>query len=462
MPISARDHRTPTAPAMQAVARALAAAFLAGETTAVELRARGSRVLGRKWPWLNGLVREILLACGEDLRPANRDEIVRTILKFEPFRAAFADDARVPEVRAHFPVHATMGVPPRPLQHLAVPALATPGDLARWLGLAPNELDWFADTAGWGSRSACEQLRHYRYQWRQKANGGVRLLEVPKIRLRAIQRQILRDILARIPTHAAAHGCVPGRSAATNAAGHAGQAIVLRLDLADFFTSISGARIDAVFRTLGYPPETARYLAGLTTHCAPAAAVDTVPTDPYASPEARQALRTWARQFKSRHLPQGAPTSPALANLCAYRLDLRMTGAAESIAGNYTRYVDDLFISGGIESTPHAGRFALMAYSIILEEGFAPNVRKTKIMTRARAQRVTGLVVNERPNLARRDFDRLKATLTNCVRHGPASQNHASHPDYRAHLLGRLAYLQQVNPARGTRLRALFDAIRWD
>jgi hypothetical protein len=324
------------------------------------------------------------------------------------------------------------------------------------------ELDWFADPAGWGGRATATKLRHYDYRWLQKPSGGARLIEAPKSRLREIQRRILHEILDRVPSHDAAHGCVGGRSALTNARLHAGRAMVLRLDLTDFFASIRVARVHALFATLGYPAETARYLTGLTTHCAPHSVVGAVPVDRDTPVPARQAVRQQARRFLARHLPQGAPTSPTLANLCAYRLDLRLAGAAQSSGARYSRYVDDLILSTDDPSRAKAMRIALMAYTIVLEEGFAPNVRKTHVMPRAAAQRVTGLTINDRPNLRRVDIDRLKATLTNCVRHGPATQNRQDHPNFRAHLLGRLAYLDQVNPARGARLRALFERIRWD
>ena len=71
------------------------------------------------------------------------------------------------------------------------------------------------------------------------------------------------------------------------------------------------------------------------------------------------------------------------------------------------------------------------------------------------------MVVNERRNLDRRTLDVLKATLTNCVRTGPAAQNRAGHPDFRAHLLGRLAWVSAVAPDKAARLRAIFDQIDW-
>ena len=103
-----------------------------------------------------------------------------------------------------------------------------------------------------------------------------------------------------------------------------------------------------------------------------------------------------------------------------------------------------------------------MVQGIILEEGFVPNWRKTRMAPASTSQRVTGLVVNDRPNLPRREFDILKAILTNCRRHGPASQNRLGLPDFRAHILGRLSWFQQVNAERGERLKLLFDQVSWD
>ena len=82
-------------------------------------------------------------------------------------------------------------------------------------------------------------------------------------------------------------------------------------------------------------------------------------------------------------------------------------------------------------------------------------------MRAAARQQVTGIVVNRHPNVSRRSYDTLKATLTNCVRFGAAGQNRAAVSDFRAHLQGRVAHVQQVNPVRGRKLKILFDQIRW-
>ena len=77
------------------------------------------------------------------------------------------------------------------------------------------------------------------------------------------------------------------------------------------------------------------------------------------------------------------------------------------------------------------------------------NFRKTRVMRQGVRQQLVGLVANQRMNVMRSDFDRLKATLTNCVRQGPASQNRESHPHFRLHLEGRVAFVESINRQKG-------------
>lgn len=162
------------------------------------------------------------------------------------------------------------------------------------------------------------------------------------------------------------------------------------------------------------------------------------------------------------HLPQGAPSSPALANLCSYRADCRLRGLAKSAGVQFTRYADDLAFSGSRDFERHIERFSTHVAAILLEEGFDVNFRKTRVMRHGVRQHLAGVVVNRHMNVMRTDFDRLKATLTNCVRLGPDGQNRERHPAFRSHLEGRVAFIEMINPAKGKRLRAIFEQIRWD
>src|SRR5207249_4803701 len=97
-----------------------------------------------------------------------------------------------------------------------------------------------------------------------------------------------------------------------------------------------------------------------------------------------------------------------------------------------------------------------------LEEGFELNPRKSQFMRRSVRQQLAGVVVNEKPNLKRSEYESLKAILHNCHRFGPASQNRAGHSDFRGYLLGKIAYAAMLNSACGKRLRTQFARIQGD
>jgi RNA-directed DNA polymerase len=286
-------------------------------------------------------------------------------------------------------------------------------------------------------------LRHYHYRVLTKQSGAIRLIEAPKPRLKALQRKILAEILEKIPPHPSVHGFLKGHSIKTFVTPHVAQRVILKMDLEDFFPSISRARVQALFRTMGYPESVADLLGGICTTAAP--------------------HDIWKLRdlYTTPHLPQGAPTSPALANLCTWRVDARLSCLAKSAGAVYTRYADDLAFSGAESFERSADRFSTHVAAILYEEGFSVHHRKTRIMRQGVRQHLAGLVANQSLNVRRSDLDRLKAILTNCIRQGPESQNRESHSHYRLHLQGKVAFVESINPAKGTRLRALFDQIPW-
>jgi RNA-directed DNA polymerase len=412
------------------ILRPLATAFLAGEQSVDKIVARANRTLARAPLWLTPLAERYLLLP----RPRTRDVV-------ELFRA----DINLLRDLPHVSIAEWLSEPPlMTARWEGLPEIPTIGDLAGWLRLLPGDLDWFADLKGLGSRPHVHPpFAHYTYRLLTKTSGSIRLIEAPKTRLKRLQRRILTSILDRIPPHEAAHGFVRGRSIIGFAAPHTGRHILLRIDLQDFFPSFSGARIQAFFRTVGYPESVADLLGGICTNAAP-----------------RAIAPDWI--YRRPHLPQGAPTSPALANACFWRSDCRLAGLARSANARYTRYADDLAFSGGEDFSRHAELFSIHAAAILAEEGFAVNHGKTRIMRQGVRQHLAGVVTNRRLNIARDDFDRLKATLHNCVRHGPAGQNRQSHPAFRENLAGRIAFVESVHPERGSRLRAIFEKIDWD
>lgn len=333
-----------------------------------------------------------------------------------------------------------------------LPEIVHAGALGERLNLDPGSLRWFADTGSFERTAGDENLRHYDYHWIPKRSGGARLLEAPKQNLKHIQRELLRDIVSKIPAHDAAHGFVVDRSIQTFAAPHTGRDWVLRIDLADFFSSVSADRVFGIFHSAGYRREVARLLSGLVTNATPRMVL-----------ASREHDRSVARDARLRapHLPQGAPTSPALANLAAFGLDVRLTALAERFDARYTRYADDLAFSGNGAGRSEVDRLIDIVRTIITEEGFAVNPTKTSVRRSHQRQVLTGLVINEHLNVHRRDIDRLRAELHEAVTKGPAHANRNGHRQYRSHLQGRLGFVQATNPAKARKLWSLFDAIDW-
>lgn len=369
--------------------------------------------------------------------------------------------ADVAAVLADLPgVHLVLVDPPAPTWRWPVEPWGDLAALARGLDLRPGELDWFADRGGWLTRALAGPLHHYRRRWVPTRSGVPRLLETPGPRLQELQHRIGRRVLAHIPVHDAAHGFVRGRSPHTLAAAHAGRAMVVQLDLEGFFSHVTGERVAGLLRAAGYPDAVAATLAGLLVTATPVAVLRGAPvaTDPSAA-TAWERRRRLLDRLAGPHLPQGAPTSPAVANLLTHRLDRRLAGLAAAVGATYGRYADDLVFSGGVR-LPAAGLVTRVT-AIAAEEGFRAHPDKTRIAAAHHRQRVTGLVVNDSPGAARTEYDALRALLHNCAATGPDAQNRAGHPAFRDHLLGRMAWVATGRPTRAARLRELFDAITW-
>lgn len=336
------------------------------------------------------------------------------------------------------------------LDYYGVPHLRTPEEIAAWLQMPIGKVAWLTYRFCENHRPQSAKEAHYHFRWLRKRSGGHRLIESPKKTLREVQTKILREILDRVPVHPACHGFTRGRSIVSNAEPHVGQAIVVKFDLDSFYSSVRQSRVVAIFRSLGYSREAALWLARLTTSAAPGNLK--LPLG--------ESTSIW--RYMPRHLPQGASTSPALANLSAHALDVRLAGLAQAFHAEYTRYADDLTFSGDGKFGGALREFIPLVQQVIRSEGFQSKHAKRRVLRSSRRQNVTGVVVNEKLNAARDEYDRLKAILHNCVQHGPVSQNREQHPNFAAYLRGRIAHVRQLNAARGDKLLKLFARIRWN
>ncbi len=435
---------------------ALAEAFAGGDWQLASLLSRAEARLGKRYRWMPALVKRLLGAIAV-IAPSSaviREFLARDQLLARHYRNAITRGESWPvpfihHLRAEYKA-------PQWLTGDGVSTIANPSQLGLFLGLTPWQIDWFADTFRDQCHQPADPRQHYQYRWLAKRSGGYRLLAAPKSKLKAIQRDILFGILASVPPHSAAHGFRVGHSTRTFVEPHVKQHLVLRMDLRHFFPSIGRAQVTGIFRALGYPEPVAELLARLCTQAVPEFVWKQLARDRSCDDEGERLL------LARYHLPQGAPTSPALANLAAYTLDCRLQGLAQSVGGRYTRYADDLLFSGDEAFARGAQRLTSSIATIAAEEGFQVHHRKTRLMRSGVRQHAAGLVLNEKTNIDRRDYDRLKATLCNCVRHGPASQNRQHHPHFRVALQSHVAYVEQINLERGAKLRTLFEKIKWE
>lgn len=330
--------------------------------------------------------------------------------------------------------------------------IRTRTDLRRLLDLDEGELDWFADRQHRNNRATSARLRHYHY----RIVGRGRLLEIPKPRLMEIQRRLARHVTSALPLSVHAHGGVAGRGVRTATAPHAGHDVLVRFDLETFFAAVGDGRVHSVLRRLDADAEVAALVTGLCTAQVPADILARVQADP-----ARDPANRWrsGRRLAVPHLPQGAPSSPSLANAVAGGLDRRLAALADSYAGQYTRYVDDLLISGN--DLP-VGHLLDAVRTVVRDEGFRLNEAKTLIRRRARRQSALSVVLNDGPTIRRTQLDRLRAVLHNCAVHGPVSQTRDVDFDtFRRRLLGQVSWVNAIDPVRGAQLRAAFDRIAW-
>lgn len=241
---------------------------------------------------------------------------------------------------------------------------------------------------------SAQKLRTFSPRYRRasipKKRGGRRRLDVPERATKNLQRRILHKLLRNLKTHPCAMGFDPGISIAHNAAMHVGQAVVIKLDIKDFFPTTTKERVDQYFRRIGWDAECSALLTELVTH--------------------------------NDSLPQGAPTSPRLSNLVNYVLDCQIERYVLKHKGTYTRYADDITISYPQDWPSYVRGTVQMVRKICRYHGYTVHTRKKlRIVRRHQQQRVTGLVVNDKVGLPREKRRWLRAVEHRLKTRGTAS-----------------------------------------
>ncbi len=325
------------------------------------------------------------------------------------------------------------------LQKNNLPVFDSVKELATQMGLSLTQLRFLA------YHRKVSTICHYHYFSIPKKSGGRRQLAAPKKQLKAAQHWILENILYKIPTHQAVHGFTPQHSIQTNAMPHVGKAVVINLDLKDFFPSISQKRIKGLFTKLGYAEQQATVLSLLCSH----AEIEKFEVDG----------QLYYVQKGERFLPQGSPASPALTNWIAYKLDLRLEGLAKKYGFTYTRYADDLTFSA--TEIDEKKITALLAYveQVVESEGFTLHPDKTHVMRTGSQQKVTGIVVNEKTNIDRKTLHSFRALLHQIDKTGWEGKQWGNSPNIIASVIGFANFVNMVNPTKGQVFKAEIAAL---
>lgn len=323
---------------------------------------------------------------------------------------------------------------PERLTQQGLPHIDTAEALATAMGVSINELRFLSFDR------KISTVSHYQRFLIAKKSGGTRLISAPMPRLKRLQYWILGNILQPLALNDAAHGFISGRSIVSNAAPHVGKKIVINMDLQDFFPTIDYKRIKGLFVHLGYSEQIATILALL---CAEPDR-DRVELDG----------QTYHISQSTRHLPQGAPTSPAISNLICRRLDKRIKGIADKLGFTYTRYADDLTFSfdGKADEIAEITKLLWRVRQVISDEGFVVHPKKTRIMHRHQRQEVTGVVVNEKLSVSRQNLKRFRALLFQIDKDGPEGKTWGQGELFHA-ISGYANYVLMVNPEKGRPLK---------
>ncbi len=325
------------------------------------------------------------------------------------------------------------------LSEAQLPVANTAAELARAMGVPLGELRFLAY-----SREV-STITHYRRFTIPKRTGGERVISAPRARLKKLQHWILEKILAHVPLSPNAHGFVPGRSTVSNATPHLRSAIVINVDLKDFFPTVSYRRVKGLFAKLGYSEEVATVLGLL---CSEPEIVETTLDQ-----------ITYYVARTNRRLPQGAPTSPALTNILCRRLDARIAGYAAKHGYTFTRYADDLTLSTKDKNAKVGSALAFLR-RVTAAEGFAVHPEKVRVVRSGGRQEVTGVVVNEKPGVVRAEMRRFRALLYQIEKDGPAGKHWGAGGDVLEAALGFASYVAMVDPAKGNPLRERVIALR--
>lgn len=338
------------------------------------------------------------------------------------------------------------------LQSLNLPVVFTLGHLASICGVPYDWLD----------KVVKRRTDPYRVFRIRKRSGGYRQICVPHEYLLRVQRWLHGAILKNRRVHSISTAFAPGCDHYTNAQLHSSAKWLVKIDIASFFESVSDRQVYQVFRGIGYPALMAFQFTRLCTRVAAG-------SRKYRQRRWRSHKRATYSRFghtEVGHLPQGAPTSPMLANLVCLQLDPKLQECASQYGCTVTRYADDIVFSALELGRGSASDIIKKTAAILGSLGFVRRHGKTHVATPGSRRTVTGLLVDrDKPRISKEYREKICLHLyharTKTIPEHCRRRKFRSLVGFRAHLDGLITYAEHVEPTFGAKCRAQFQALPW-
>ncbi len=279
-----------------------------------------------------------------------------------------------------------------------------------------------------------DDIRNYYSRFYIKKGNKNRIIYAPHDELKKIQNNILHKIIYKFRPHENCFGFVKNKSTLDNAKYHFGAKYLLCIDLKDFFDNIKADKVYPAFRYLIYnTPLRDNYISGPT-----AQGFKHVST-----------ILGHLCMFNN-HLIQGAPTSPSLSNVIFYPTDVELTELATQNNVLYSRYADDIIFSSKDEF--NMKELYNDVNKILSKNNYIINKKKTKFLTNKKCLSVTGITINEKININRKYYRKLKSEIFN-LRNSTIDKN--LYEKY----VGKLQWVKFVAPQKWMKIQKIFSTI---
>ncbi|MBY6115978.1 reverse transcriptase family protein [Mameliella alba] len=308
--------------------------------------------------------------------------------------------------------------------------------------------------------------RPYRKFSIRKRSGGYRTIHIPEPKLMHTQRWINYHILREVSPHSASQAFTNGCSIKKCAIKHCGAQWMIKIDLEDFFGSVTEIQVYRVFRSLGYQALVSFELARLCT-ITPGDRSLRSRHPHWRVWKPNKEIPTYSKKYLG-FLPQGAPTSPRLANLVMRRCDQEIQKLAKSYGLTFTRYSDDLCFSTRTKKFNRhaASKFIGEAYMVLAKYGYQPNLRKTSVVPPGAKKVVLGLTVDgQEPKISKEVRDKIRQHLYYLAKVGAAEHAHRRGFDsvwgLKCHLRGLIDFAHMIDEDLAQSYIKKFNEVDW-